>query len=188
MCIYNFLKDWAPVWGPLLAAAIAIVGLVIAYRAFRLQNRQFEDSINRLRQSIEFVRETRELEILRGYEQQYFYNKAFMESRKRAIESIKNGSFVDAEDILDFFETIAMLVNRKKLDAELVWHTFSWWIHRYWVATQSHITEKRKVDPTLWHDLGQFYPKMMEIEKKENPKHKEDLSAEELQEFYANEP
>jgi hypothetical protein len=187
MCI-SILKEWAPVWAPFLAAVVAIIGVGIAYRAFRLQNLQFQKSVDDLRQSIEFARETRELEILRGYEQQFFYNESFIENRKRAMDSIKNGSFVDAEDILDFFETIAMLVNKKKLDAELVWHTFSWWIQRYWIATQGHIIEKRKVDPTLWHDLVQFYPKMIEIERKENPKYKEDLSAEDLEEFLANEP
>ena len=52
----------------------------------------------------------------------------FYKKRKAAIESIKSKTFSDIHEILDFFETIGLLLKRGAVDKEMVWSTFYWWI------------------------------------------------------------
>ncbi len=35
-------------------------------------------------------------------------------------------------DVLDFFETVAVLMNRGVLDTYLAWHTFHWWMFHFY--------------------------------------------------------
>ncbi len=35
----------------------------------------------------------------------------------------------DVDDLLDFFDTLGLLVRRRALDPEMVWHRFFYWLH-----------------------------------------------------------
>jgi len=78
-----------------------------------------------------------------------FNNKDFVETRKRAASLIKSGKIIsenkDAiEDILDFFETIGLMVKKGGLDKEIIWHTFFYNIHGYYIYTKDFITSQQK--------------------------------------------
>ena len=68
-------------------------------------------------------------------------------------------------DVLDFFETIGLLVQRKALDQEMAWHTFFWWLRGYRCAANDYIRKERQEDPTRWTDLDHLYTRFMGIEK-----------------------
>jgi hypothetical protein len=44
--------------------------------------------------------------------------------RVKAARDLLAGQSLEAEPILDFFETMALLLRRGALDKEIVWHTF----------------------------------------------------------------
>ena len=68
---------------------------------------------------------------------------------------------------LDFFETIALLSRRCALDRYMLWHTFYYWINHYYEAGKEHIEERRRREPTVWQDIGQFMASLRKLEMKE---------------------
>jgi len=48
------------------------------------------------------------------------------------------------EDLLNFFETVGMLLSRKYLDAEMAGVAFSYYGIRWWIACKDYIVEERK--------------------------------------------
>ncbi len=58
--------------------------------------------------------------------------------RKHAAESLLAGKPTDAVDeVLDFFETIGLLVRKGAIEKEMTWSTFFYWILRYEHATRA---------------------------------------------------
>ena len=70
------------------------------------------------------------------------------------------------EDILDFFETLAMLVRKKALDPYMVWHTFDYWVERYYAIALPHIKARQQQEPGVWEDLSWLIPKLEKLQEK----------------------
>ena len=100
-----------------------------------------------------------------------FESPEMCEQRKKAASAIKisRGSqtfqnMKDADEILDFFETIAFLAKKKGVDKEFVWHTFYYWMHRYFLLCQGYIFFVQKTDKARWEDLCWLHAKLNKIE------------------------
>src|ERR1035437_9201982 len=80
------------------------------------------------------------IDILLKFESNFF-GREKREIRSKAARGMlrETADFSEAEDILDFFETIALLVRKGALDSYMVWHTFDYWISRYYEAAKKHI-------------------------------------------------
>jgi hypothetical protein len=76
--------------------------------------------------------------------------------RVKAARDLLTGQSLEAEPILDFFETTALLLRRGALDKEIVWHTFFYWIDHYYEATKDAIKLRQATDPLVWNDLVTF--------------------------------
>ena len=48
---------------------------------------------------------------------------------------------------------MALLLRRGALDAEMVKHTFYYWIDNYYDALQAHIAARQARDPLVWRDF-----------------------------------
>ena len=70
----------------------------------------------------------------------------------------------DVDAVLDFFDGVALLLQRGALDEEMVWHQFYWPMANYWLAGQEYVRRARKDDPVLWQDLEGALPRLMAIE------------------------
>ena len=70
----------------------------------------------------------------------------------------------DVEVVLDFFDQIALLVNRQALDEEMVWYQFYWPMANYWAASQEYVHEVERDDPLRWEQLGSVMPRLVAIE------------------------
>lgn len=176
------MKEWAPLWGPILTAVVAGFGVFIAYRALRRQIEHSNASLDALKEQIEFSRNSLNINLTLQLDKQ-FNDPQFMVLRKKAIQSIKDKKYGDVDEILDFFETVSLLVKRKALDVEIVWHTFFWWFHRYYKATQGYILKMQVTEPTIWEDLKYLYDQLLTMEKSRNPNFSEELSEADLEEF-----
>jgi len=78
-------------------------------------------------------------------------------------------SYVD--DVLDFFETVALFWRRKLLEEEIVHHTFYWAMACYWCKTASYIKDAQKSEgEETWKDFSDLMPALIHREgKRPNP-------------------
>ena len=74
------------------------------------------------------------------------------------------GNFSEMEDILDFFETLAMLVRKRALDPYMVWHTFDYWIERYFAVASAHVKARQQQEPGVWEDLSWLMPRLEKLQ------------------------
>jgi len=101
-----------------------------------------------------------------------FDNEDFRETRFEAAKALKNiteSNQGHIEDVLDFFETIGILVRKKVLNKELVWCSFFYWLHGYFIAGQELIKKQRKRFPSRYNELVTLHRKLLKIEKTVHP-------------------
>ncbi len=84
--------------------------------------------------------------------------------RVKAAQDLLAGKSLEAEPILDFFETMALLRRRKALDKEMVWHTFFYWIDHYYEATKDSIAVRQQSDPLVWRDFVAFVSELRKFQ------------------------
>ncbi len=86
------------------------------------------------------------------------------------------------DDILDFFETVAMFWKRKILDDEIVLKTFYHDMAGYWCKTESYIRAAQKDEGSeIWKDYCDLMRVLIKREGEEFP------GAEEVKQFIINE-
>ncbi len=95
-----------------------------------------------------------------------FNHDSFKKLRRIAAKNIIKNNFKEAEDVFDFFETIGLLLRKGALDKEMVWNTFFYWIHHYWIAGSEYITLEQRDDPTTWEDFKYLHEQVIKVEKK----------------------
>ena len=87
------------------------------------------------------------------------------DARRAAAASLLEGQpSGDVEVVLDFFDQIALLVNRQALDEEMVWYQFYWPMANYWGASQNYVHEVARDDPLRWEQLSSVMPRLVAIE------------------------
>lgn len=128
------ISSWLP-------SAVSSAGIIVALSAFVWQIRRA-----RFNQSVDLLFRL----------ENDFFGAPKRAQRVTAARNLLAGQFLEAEPILDFFETMALLQRRKALDEEMVWHTFSYWIDRYYEATKDYIQIRQKDDPFVWEDFVAF--------------------------------
>jgi hypothetical protein len=124
-----------PSWLPL---AISASGTIIALSAFAYQVHRA-----RFNQSVDLLFKL----------ENDFFGSAKRAQRALACHDLQQGNALEAEPILDFFETMALLLRRGALDEEMVRHTFFYWIDHYYQALEPYILERQRSEPLVWQDL-----------------------------------
>ena len=127
-----------PTWLPVLVPSAGIIVSVSAllYQVHRARFNQSIDLLFRLEND--------------------FFGPAKKVQRVKAARGLRAGESLEAEPILDFFETMALLLRRGALDKEIVWHTFFYWIDHYYEAARDIIATRQQQDPEVWKDLVIF--------------------------------
>lgn len=173
----DWLKDWSSVWGPI----ITLVGVFVAFWSLRSQAKQSRDTLEAYRTA---------LKITTTLDLDYSFNSnEFKQIRCKAAQSIREGNIENrnVDDVLDFFEHLAFLLKRGIIDEETIWHTFFWWIHRYWKLSQAYAEKTRGKESTVWEDLPDLYMKLLKTEKEKNAKFNEELDADDMKKFLEDE-
>jgi hypothetical protein len=111
------------------------------------------------------------------------YRKQYADKR---IRSESEGPFPEVERLLDFFETVALLVNRGYLKDTDVWETFSLDIFSLYADAHDTIEQDRKDDPTEYSNLVPLLNSLQAIEKERGGSAGKP-SKEDLAEFWASE-
>ena len=104
-------------------------------------------------------------------------------ARRAAANGLKAGRSDDVDDVLDFFETVGLLVQRGALDAEMVWSSFEYWIRFYTHIADSYIRKTRQEDGATWLNLIELRDTVLRIDARESGGEVRQLSPEEIEEF-----
>jgi hypothetical protein len=132
------------------------------------------------------------LEIEERYEERFSRGSAMVEARKKAAEVLLDSDssahdLEEVDDVLDFLETVALLLNRRVLDEELVWSSFFLWFRGYRWAADRRIVEMRTStgDPTYWDNFTKGYEQLATFDAKRRHIKKAELkpTTDELVEF-----
>lgn len=138
-------------WLPVIISCLSVTLSLIAF-AYQVRRARFTQSID----------------LLLRFEASFFGQEK-REQRSKAAQGMlrQPPEFQEAEDILDFFETIALLQRRGALDRYMLWHTFYYWVNHYYEAAKEHIEERRRSEPTVWKDIGPFVASLRNLQRKE---------------------
>jgi len=136
----------------------------------------------------------------------FFYNKNFINNRRKAIEHLKKnlvlreGSIkrkknvnseklgtVELDAILDFFEGLGIMVYEKSLDKELTYNYFSWWLECYYTLAEDYINHWRELDSNYWYDVELLHQTFMKIKKRGETSDTIKLSLDDLKAFIEDE-
>jgi hypothetical protein len=157
-----------PTWLPVVFSAIttSLALMVFAYQVHRARFNQSVDLLFRL-------------------ENDFFGASKIMQRSLAATNYLADrDDFAELEDVLDFFETLAMLTRKKALDVYMVWHTFDYWIERYYAIAKPHILRRQAEEPGVWEDLDWLMPRLRKLQAR---KSKSGLTEAELSRFLAEE-
>jgi hypothetical protein len=172
----NGLKmDWKLIADITTAAAtvvIAVTGVcALIYAHWQLKQSRESEKVKHL---IEFVQEFER-------EPMAHYRKTVAEKRLRGTPYPP-----EAQKILDFFETIGLLVRRGYLDEQDVWSSFGYWMFNIYADFRDDIEQEQRVDKNYYGDSCDLLKRLHEIEQ-EMGSSDDRPSKDEIQDFWRDE-
>ncbi|HEY9167802.1 MAG TPA: hypothetical protein VIS48_16735 [Candidatus Kryptonia bacterium] len=154
---YSILTTWTPIAGVM----VGLLGVIIAILSLRSQ--------------IKRSKFTQSVDLLLKLEDRFTSSQQMVSARRNAAKSLQKGGDSEADDVFDFFETVGMLVRKKALDEEMVWNTFFYWLHHYWVASENYVASQRADDPTTWEEFAFLNHCITQVEKRKTHCSDDDL-------------
>lgn len=92
----------------------------------------------------------------------------------------------EAQDLLNFFETIGLLVRRKFLDTHDVWDCLSYWMFNIYADFREDIEQEQRNDESYFRDFCKLIERLRKIEAREGSG-TDRPSKEEILEFWEEE-
>ena len=88
-----------------------------------------------------------------------------------------------ADDILDYFENLGMMLRKRIVDEDFLWTFKGYWILCYWTGLEKYVewSRKRYHDGTLWSEFERLSGRISKVEIKNNGE--AGKSSEEMLEF-----
>lgn len=112
-------------------------------------------------------------------------------ARRKAASALKNGTDgTELEPVLDFFETVGLLVRRRAIDKEIAWNYFSHWVLRYAALSlkQIHARRKAESDDTYYQEFESLVKLLTQLDiKKRKLKSPPSFPSKNLDEFLEEE-
>lgn len=133
-------------WTFLIGIGTIVLAGVAGYQAWLLRNSAMADVILKLDER---------------------FNDKLLNKRKEAARSLKDGPDehdANIEDVLDFFETLGLLIRRHAVDKEIVWHTFFYWIHGYAKYAKNFVAKQRSKSPNRYAEIQYLHKQTLKIE------------------------
>jgi hypothetical protein len=104
-------------------------------------------------------------------------NPDMLDTRSAAANALLSGrASHDVDAVLDFFDEVAMLIDRGVLDPELVWYELYWPMANYWSASQDYVRKTRADEPTAWEQLSGIVPRLTAIEARRRHRSVDDVA------------
>ncbi len=142
------IPSLASLWAAVAAAVGALAAAIVAV---------YQASLTRLTLGADLIMKLEDR----------FEEPEFMKKRKRAAKALKAVSQTnkgDIEDVLDFFETLGLLVRRRALDPELAWSSFFYWLHGYYRWAETFIVDQQRLFPNRYRDVVRLHESLLTVE------------------------
>jgi hypothetical protein len=154
--------DWTAI-----AALASAAGALAAAAGVWVAGRQ-------LRTSADIAKQTQGIDLLFRLRNEW-NSPPMQEGKRKAAELLlakKPDEGTVVADVLDFFETVALLLNQGVIDARLTWHIFYHWMVHFYAAANapdyagaSYISLRRRLEgPKQWEDLDKAIPILLHHE------------------------
>ncbi len=161
--------DWITAYATGGIVFTSIGALIYAHWQLK-QSREIE----KVKHLVEFVREF-ESEPMAGY------RKTVANERLKGIPYP-----LEAQKLLDFFETFGLIVRRGYLDAEDVWSSFGYWMFNIYADFRDDIEQEQRDDKNYYQDSCELLERLRKIEKQEGSSD-DRPSKEEIKDFWQDE-
>lgn len=96
----------------------------------------------------------------------HFHSADFRETRKKAADLLRSKpstetvEMMNIYNVLNFFEAVAILKQRKVIDDDLVRNFFFYWMHRWYYCAKDDIERWRNIHPKWWENFFVMYEKL----------------------------
>jgi hypothetical protein len=138
-------------WGTTFLAVIAVVAAIISVMAMRRQSKQTKIAI--------------EVDVLLRLDEEWRCSRMIGVRTAAASALMWGHTNSSVDEVLDFLESIALLLKRDVLDEEITWPTFYWPMANYWLMAQQYIEQVRKDEGVAtWGDLGDAVARLRKVE------------------------
>ena len=136
----------------LAACVTAVAALVVAVT-----------TVSQVRQATQRVLFNTGLDSLWHFDAQW-NSDGMLDARSAAAAALLDGRPThDIDDVLDFFDQIALLLNRGALDEEMVCYEMYWPMANYWSASQEYVRQVQRDAPGAWEQLASVLPRLTTI-------------------------
>lgn len=116
------------------------------------------------------------LELLIKLEEQF--NAPAMRAHRSAganalLNSLRNGpdyrelGYAGLDEVIDHFTGVGLLLQKRALSKELVWHNMYHWVHHYHIAARDYVKYVRQTRNSLWQSFDWMDLQLNKIERKE---------------------
>lgn len=144
------LKEWAPVVASVASAVAALAALA---------NLMFQSSN---------ARRTRALNLLFKKEAEFDTERMRATRAKAAADLLAGGvtaeKSLDVEDVLNFMESVASLVQEGDIRLDQAWNTFYGWFGPWYDATKALVDAERGKDSSVSKDIGPLHEAMQRLQ------------------------
>jgi hypothetical protein len=129
------------------------------------------------------------VQIIIIYIQQFEGKDMLLERSKLAEQILNKAEHKDIQEpVMDFFETVGLLLRRKILDTEMVWANFAYYAILWEHVCRDYIKEERKLknnDPTIFADFQYLADEMIKEDMRKRNKKREEIipTNKDVQEF-----
>jgi hypothetical protein len=117
-----------------------------------------------------------QIRTLMAYEEK-FDSESMLKDRKKLAEQLRDNAVHKEirENVMNFFESLGMLLKRKAIDKKMVWGTFSYYCIYWYEISKGHIKDEQALndnDETLFADFRYLAETMYVLDEKEKAKKK----------------
>jgi type II secretory pathway pseudopilin PulG len=168
--------------GTLLTAGAALLTARSTQQQLRAAQQQVQ-AAQQQNQAMQFGLSVATLEHL---EDEFESPRMWKTRREAAAALLRHQETRAVDDVLDFFETVALLVHRDALDPKMVWNTFYYWIDGYLRSSDPVTVQERRQHPVEWKELDALREQLERIESEKGGA-RQATSPDELHEFLVDE-
>ncbi len=105
--------------------------------------------------------------------------KEMRAARIAVANGLTNGNLQAVEDeirdVLDFFETLGLLVRKGAVDIDVAWNGFAVWATSYWQSLSPWLGKKRQGDETLWAEYERLQLLLIKTDAKQRKRTEEQV-------------
>ncbi len=148
--------------------ALVIVTWRLIKSQIKLGKLQLDEQRRFANEQLDLSRSDLKVRLQVNYEEK-FDSETFINERKKLATQLlaKTHHNEIQEPIMNFFESVGLLLRKKYLDPEMVWSGFSFYAIRWWCACKDYISEERQLqhnDGTIFNDFENLVDELYKIE------------------------